>query len=114
MNYKTKNYTVKYHHYSEGDNVNIYHVIDNTTKKIIYYGLYKDCVDFVKQKENSGMKVYLVCPECDDFSFGYSSPVAAFDSLEKAEAYIEEHYKYAIFDGEEIALHAIVIELDVQ
>ena len=79
MNYKTKNYVVKYHHYSEGDNTNIYHVIDNNSKKVVYYGLYRDCVDFVKHKENSGMKVYLVCPYC--------SPVAAFDSLESVQAH---------------------------
>lgn len=113
MNYKTKNYTVKYHHYSEGDNVNIYHVIDNATKKVIYYGLYKDCVDFVKQKENSA-KVYLVCPECDDPYFGYSSPVAAFDSEEKAWSYAKEHYTFCIFEDGQPDIHATVIELDIQ
>lgn len=51
MKYKTKDYTVKFHHYCEEDNMNVYHVIDNNTKKVVYYGYYRDCVDFLKRKE---------------------------------------------------------------
>lgn len=59
-------------------------------------------------------KVYLVCPECDDYCYGYSSPVAAFNNKEKAWAYAEEHYLFNIFEDGQPDIHATVIELDVQ
>ena len=60
------------------------------------------------------MKVYLVCPECDDPYFGYSSPVVAFDNKEKAWSYVEEHYTFSIFEDGQPDVHATVVELDVQ
>ena len=52
MKYKFKDYTVKFHYHCEEDDMNIYHVIDNNTKKVVYYGCYRECVDFLKRKEN--------------------------------------------------------------
>ena len=59
-------------------------------------------------------KVYLVCPECEDPYFGYNSPVAAFYSKEKANAYAEEHYTFSIFEDRQPDVHATVVELEVQ
>ena len=53
MTYKSKNFTVKYYYHDEEENVNIYKVIDNKTKKRIYTGWFNECVNFVKEKENT-------------------------------------------------------------
>lgn len=47
MKCKTKNFTVKFYYYCEEDNMNIYRVINNSTKKAVYCGLYRECVNFV-------------------------------------------------------------------
>lgn len=40
------------------------------------------------------MKVYCVCPMCDDWYYGYLAPEAIFSNYEDAEKYIMDTYGY--------------------
>jgi hypothetical protein len=57
------------------------------------------------------MKVFCVCPACDDFYYGYLKPVVIFTTQEKALAYAKEHYS---FDYNECQVMPQILEMEVQ
>lgn len=57
------------------------------------------------------MKVFCVCPACDDTYYGYLKPVAIFTTYVEADAYSREQYPWTYEDNQGMPQ---ILEMEVQ
>lgn len=60
-------------------------VIKQVTKKYVH-----KAITLVREKQHT---VYAVCPECDDYYYGFNEPEEIFFSLEEAKQYVKDKLK---------------------
>lgn len=70
---------------------------DNVIKKVTKKYVHK-AIMLVREKQHT---VYAVCPECEDYYYGFNEPEEIFFSLEEAKQYVIDMLKGHMTDIEE-------------